>query len=226
MRSCEAACTPVFQVFSPLITQRLPPPCPSLLTRRAVVSMNVASEPCAGSVIPNAKPLPARRQFLGPLRPLLRRPVVEHQQQADVVADDHVLVLQVAMQAKTLAGQVLADHRHAQVRAVPAPVFGGKGVPVMPGGIGQAHHLGQQRLPVPAGQAAAVPVRAGVLAPVIEEPDVVVLPLQRADLPVDELVEFCEVGGQIGRDLEVHVCPSRSPGLTQGKLRQRAGAHP
>ena len=50
MRSCEAACTPVFHVFSPLISQ----PSPS---RPAVVSMYVASEPCAGSVIPNAKPL-------------------------------------------------------------------------------------------------------------------------------------------------------------------------
>ena len=44
-----AVCTPVFQVFSPLITQ-----CPPSLA--AVVSMYVASEPCAGSVIPNANP--------------------------------------------------------------------------------------------------------------------------------------------------------------------------
>jgi hypothetical protein len=120
---------------------------------------------------------------------------VQHQQQPDVVADDHVLVLQVAMQAKSLARQVFADHCHAQVGAVPAPVFGGKGVPVMPGGIRPAHRLGQQRLPFPAGQAAAVPVRAGVFAPVVEEPDVIALLLQWADLGIDELIEFREVGG-------------------------------
>ena len=55
MRSCEAACTPVFHVFSPLMNQ-FPPASPSPLTRRAVVSLNVASEPCPGSVIPNANP--------------------------------------------------------------------------------------------------------------------------------------------------------------------------
>ena len=41
---------PVFQVFSPLMIQSSP-------SRTAVVSMWVASDPCAGSVIPNAKPL-------------------------------------------------------------------------------------------------------------------------------------------------------------------------
>jgi len=106
-----------------------------------------------------------------------------------------VLVLQVAVQAKSLARQVLANHRHAQVRAVPAPVFGGKGVPVMPGSIRPAHRLGQQCLPFPAGQAAAVPVRAGIFAPMVEETDVVVLLLQRADLEFDELIQFREVRG-------------------------------
>jgi hypothetical protein len=48
IRSCEAVWTPVFQVFSPLITQ--PPP-----SRVARVDMNVASLPCSGSVMPNAK---------------------------------------------------------------------------------------------------------------------------------------------------------------------------
>jgi hypothetical protein len=142
---------------------------------------------------PERETLPARRQFLGPLRPLFGRPVAQHQQQPDVVADDHVLVLQVAVQAKSLGRQVLADHCHAQVRAVPAPVFGGKGVPVMPGGIRPAHRLGQQRLPLPAGQAAAVPIGAGIFAPVIEEPDIITVALQRADLEFDELIQFREV---------------------------------
>src|SRR5262249_39467983 len=70
-----------------------------------------------------------------------------------------------------------------------------------------AHRLAQQRLPFLAGQPAAVPVRAGILAPVVEEPDVVVLALQRADLPLDELVQLAEVGGQVRRDIEVHDLP-------------------
>ena len=129
---------------------------------------------------------------------------MEHEQQGDVVADDHVLVLQVAVQAEALARQVLADDGHAEVGAVPAAVLGGEGVAVVPGGVGAPHRLGQQGLPLAAGQATAVPVGAGILAPVIEEPDVVVLLLEGAYLPLDELVQFGEVGGQIGRDLEVH----------------------
>ncbi len=47
-RSCEAVWMPVFQVFSPLMIHVWP-------SRAALVSMNVASLPCAGSVMPNAK---------------------------------------------------------------------------------------------------------------------------------------------------------------------------
>ena len=49
MRSYGAAWMPVFHVFSPLITHSSP-------SRTATVSMCVASEPWAGSVMPNAKP--------------------------------------------------------------------------------------------------------------------------------------------------------------------------
>ena len=49
-RSWVAVWMPVFQVFSPLMIQSSP-------SCRAVVSMWVASDPCAGSVIPNAKDL-------------------------------------------------------------------------------------------------------------------------------------------------------------------------
>ena len=47
--SWSAEWIPVFHVFSPLITHSSP-------SRTAVVSMWVASEPCSGSVMPNAKP--------------------------------------------------------------------------------------------------------------------------------------------------------------------------
>ncbi len=61
-RLCEAVWMPVFQVFSPLITQSSPPASPSPFTRTARVSMKVASLPWAGSVMPKAKPLfPAAR---------------------------------------------------------------------------------------------------------------------------------------------------------------------
>jgi hypothetical protein len=49
-----------------------------------------------------------------------------------------------------------------------------------------------------------VPIRARVLAPVIEEADVVVLVLERLDLARDEGVELLEIGGEIGRNVEVH----------------------
>ena len=126
--------------------------------------------------------LAARRQVVDPLGLLLRRAVVDHQQQADVVADDHVLVLQVAVQAEALAGQVLADDRHAEVGAVPAAVLRRERVPVVPGRVGPAPGLAQQRLPLAVRQSAAVPVGPGVLAAVVKEPDVVVLLLQRPDL--------------------------------------------
>ena len=48
IRSATAVWMPVFQVFWPLMIQSLPSGC-------AVVSIHVASEPCSGSVIPNAK---------------------------------------------------------------------------------------------------------------------------------------------------------------------------
>ena len=95
IRSCDAACTPVFHVFSPLITQSSP-------SRTAAVSMCVASEPCAGSVMPKANPVSPAASGSVHSPALLGRAVFEHQQQADVVADDHVLVLQVAVQPEPL----------------------------------------------------------------------------------------------------------------------------
>ena len=102
-------------------------------------------------------------------------PWCEHQQQADVVADDGVLVLQVVVEAEALAGQVLADDGHPEVGAVLAAVLLGEGVAVVAGGVGPAAHLAEQRLPLLVGQAAALPVGAGVLAAVVEEAVVVVL---------------------------------------------------
>ena len=196
-RSWEAVWMPVFHVFSPLITQ----PAPSRMAR---VSMNVASLPWAGSVMPNAKWRRPRRQIIDPLVLLPRTPVVQHQEQADVVADDGVLVLQIAVQAEALAGQVLADHRHAQVGAVPAAVPGGR-VPVVAGRVGPTPGPRPAAPPTRGWAARRDPVGPGVLPAVIEEPDVVVLLLERPDLAVDELVEFGQVVPQVLGQGEVHV---------------------
>jgi len=71
--------------------------------------------------------------------------------------------------------------------------------------VGAPYGLAQQFLPLRARQAAAVPVGPRVLAPVVEEPDVVVLLLQRPDLPLDELVQLGQVAGEVRGDVEVHI---------------------
>ena len=65
----------------------------------------------------------------------------------------------------------------AMPRFVPSlpPYSRGNGVAVVAGGVGAAARLGEQRLPLAAREAAALPVGARVLAAVIEEADVVVL---------------------------------------------------
>src|SRR5262249_12245405 len=65
-------------------------------------------------------------------------------------------------------------------------------------------HPAQQRLPLLVRQAAAMPVGAGVLAPVIEEAGVVVPLLERLDLALDEAIHVGEEGGEVLGDLEVH----------------------
>ena len=51
-------------------------------------------------------------------------------------------------------------------------------------------------------QAAIVEIGARPFAAVIEEADVVVRLLDRLDLARDELVEFVEIGDQVGRQLK------------------------
>jgi len=151
---------------------------------------------------------PAGGEVVDPLLALRGAAVVQHQQQRDVVTHDRVLVLEIAVQAEALAGQVLADDRHAEVGPVPAAVFLRERIPVVAGRVGPPPGLGEQRLPVAAGQPAAVPVGSGVLPAVVEEPDVVVLLLERLDLALDELVEFFQVLPQVLGQIEVHVLVS------------------
>src|SRR5690606_10673840 len=110
--------------------------------------------------------------------------------------------------------------------AVPPAVLLREGEPVVAGGVGPPPHLGQQRLPLLAGQAAAIPVGPGVLAAMVEEALVVVLGLAGLDLALDEVVELVEVGGDVGGDLEVHgVPPPKLPrsGPAPGRQRSNVG---
>ena len=73
----------------------------------------------------------------------------------------------------------------------------------MAGGVGEILGLAQQRFPFVPRQAAIVEIGARPFAAVIEEADVVVGLLQRLDLARDELVEFVEIGDQVGWQIEI-----------------------
>ena len=128
-----------------------------------------------------------------------------------------MLVLQIVVQAETLVGEVFTDHRHAEVGAILAAVLLRERVAVVAGCVGAAAGLAQQLLPLFVGQAAAIPVGAGVLAAMVEEADVVVLLFEGADLAFDEIVEHGEVFRELWRQFEVHRfvlvgrCCRRSP---------------
>ena len=104
---------------------------------------------------------PAFGEVVEPLRLLLLGAVVEHQQQADVVADDRVLVLQVVVQPEALAGEVLADDRHAEVGAVLAAVLLRERVAVVAGGVGAAPRLARAAPPTPRSAGRRAPSRCG-----------------------------------------------------------------
>jgi hypothetical protein len=74
----------------------------------------------------------------------------------------------------------------------------------MAGRVGPATGLGQKRLPFRAGQALIVPIGAGVLAAMVEEADIVVGPLQRLDLGLNETVQLTQIGDQVSGQGEVH----------------------
>ena len=92
-----------------------------------------------------------------------------------LLPDDHVLVLQVAVQAEALAGQVLADDRPCRGWCRPGRrtrpgTRTGSARRRRPGALASRSSASHSA----ARQAAAIPVGPGVLAAVVEEPDVVV----------------------------------------------------
>ena len=62
-------------------------------------------------------------QIVDPSRLLLVGAVLDHQQQAHIVAHDGVLVLQIVMQAKAHGGEMLTNDGHTQVGALLAAIF-------------------------------------------------------------------------------------------------------
>ena len=143
-------------------------------------------------------------QTLQPLGFLLLGAVFKHQQQADAVAHDGVLVLQIVVQAQAFCRKVLADNGHAQVATVAATELGGEWVVEYAGLDGQVLGLAQQVFPFLVGQALPVPVGAGVLTPVIEETDVVVFLFQRFDLVLDEHIQLIEKRRKVFGNVEIH----------------------
>ena len=175
IRQCLARWMPVFHVFSPLMTHSSP-------SRTAVVSMHVASEPCSGSVMPKVKP-PVPSSMCGihsafcssvPWWSMSRRPTL-----LPTMLDSFCRSLWRPRPLRARCSRMIAIPR---LRALLAAVLLRERVAVVAGVVGAAAHLAEQRLPLLVGQAAALPVGAGVLPAVVEEAVVVVLRLERLDL--------------------------------------------
>jgi hypothetical protein len=143
------------------------------------------------------KNLLARGQRFDPGRLLRRGSVFEHQQEADVVAHNRVLVLQIAMQAKPLQGQMFANDRHAEIIAVTPAITFRKRITIMPRGVRAALRFGQQCFPVFTRKTAAIPIGTRVFTAMIEEADVVVLRFQWFDFARDEIVQFLKIAGEL-----------------------------
>ena len=170
---------------------------------------------------PEGEAAPTLGQRIHPVGLLLVGAVGEHEQQADVVADDRVLVLQVAVQAEASTGEVLTDHRHAEVVPSRPPYSRWERVAVVAGRVGTPPGLGEERLPVGRRQPARSQSVRASLATVVEEAHVVVRLLKGADLLVDEVVELSQVVGQLAWDVEVHAVTLARPAGSRSRCRRR-----
>ena len=156
---------------------------------------------------PEGDALRARDHALEQLRLLRGAAVAVDHVHLRKIPDDRRLVLEIVVQAEPLVRQVLADDRHREIAAaLPAELLRQR-VAKMAGAIGAPPHLGEQLLPLPARRPVRLPVRARVLAAVIEV--LRVLALERRDLLLDEGVELRQLRLDLVRDAEVH-CRSSS----------------
>ena len=155
IRSYCAVWMPVFHVFSPLMTHSSPSRTRVRLHVRgvgAVLGLGDAEREAAPAVRRGRRPTP-------PSAPRCRSAIISSS--ADVVADDRVLVLQVAVQAEALARQVLADHRHAEVGAVLAAVLLRERVAVVAGRVGPPARLARAAPPTRRSAGRRGPSRCG-----------------------------------------------------------------
>src|SRR5690606_27771397 len=144
---------------------------------------------------------PAENELL--LLLVARRELFEHLDEGEV-ADDAVLVLEVIVETETLCREMLADHRHPQVRAVLATIFLRCREAPVARGVGLPRRHPEQVFPFLARQPLIVPVGARVFAAVIEEADIVAFEFERPDLGLDEAIELIEIRLQVGGHRKVH----------------------
>ena len=136
----------------------------------------------------------------------LRAKVAEHEHGREI-ADNGGLVLQVVVKSETFRGEMVADHRHAEICAVLAAIFFRQRISQMAGLVGALSHFDEKHLPVMPGQALIVPVGARMFAAMIEEALIVVGGLQGLDFSIDKIIEHGEIIGNLAGDGEVHICP-------------------
>src|SRR6266436_4263138 len=98
---------------------------------------------------------------------------------------------------------MLADNGHPEIGAILTAVPLRNREAQMSGVVGKISHPAQQRLPFRPRQSAMLEISARPFAAVIEEADVVIGFFNRLDLARDELVEFGEVGDQVGRQCKI-----------------------
>ena len=129
------------------------------------------------------------------------------------IAHDAVFVLQIVVQAQPLGGELVADHRHPQVRTILAAIFLWCRKTPVAGLVGADAGFAQQQFPFAPWQPTVLEIGARPFAAVIEETDIVVLLLQRLDLGFDEGVKLGQIGNQIGGQREIHglVLPFSTP---------------
>ena len=87
-------------------------------------------------------------EIIDPVGLLRFRAVIEHEHEADIVANDGMLVLQVVVKAQPLRGQVLANDGHAEIGAFLSAILFGKGIPKVACLVGAALGFHEQSFPL------------------------------------------------------------------------------
>ena len=193
--SWVARCRPLLKRLAPLITHSSP-------SRTAVVSSQVASEPWLGSVRPNAmrtSPVNIRSRYSSFCSGRPNSSIISTTGKLPTIDDSFCRSL---CRPSPLAARCSRMIAIAEIAAVLTAQPLRQREAVVAGAIGAPPHLGEQLLPLPARNAAVLPVGARVLAAVVEVLEVLLL--ERLDLLLDEGVELAQLVPDLAGDLEVH----------------------